>query len=238
MISEWMKTDLIRQIDLEGLMLLKPVALDKIEETRKTIEESLALIENEIRYTRFVQAHLDEIKENHRIMFEIDQLAVELLHDRAGLNTEDPDINRSLDSYINYFDADTESVRNINIRCGDYSADLPDSPYLPLIADIRDQMKTCFSSSEIREMEAMTDIAAKDEQITKDIARLAGNLIKYDISNEYPDFCSRNIPAMELLLKDSSVTADSTVLELDELLEALADCKNQLECAESLITEK
>ena len=118
--KNWMKDDLIEKLDIEGLLDLDLNAIDDAERVRIDLQDKVAILNNDLLYTRFVIAHHDDIATNEQALTSINYTATELLvsyKKNIEQNLSDELKNRE-DLYLSFFNVLPDNVKSLSLMCG------------------------------------------------------------------------------------------------------------------------
>ena len=231
--KDWIKNDLIETLDIEGLLDMDTSAIQDAESVRTELSEKVAVLNNDIIYTRFVINHHDDIASNEQSISTINYHATNILVNykkdiESHISSE---LKALVEKYILFFNELPDSINALSLHCS--GLNVPSSPFAEIIEFLNNEKASCLSFSEASEYDSLI-ISAKDiEKLAKDIENIASSMIKYNISEEFSSFDNSRLSVMEFLL--GGTISDTSTEDLQELKIALLDLMDQLNCINEIL---
>ena len=232
MYKKWMNDDIVSRLDLEGLLLSNNKAIENASIMESEVESKISVVENALFYTRFVSAHKADIEHNEKIMDDLSLKALELYHAWRLCDMLPDDIKGKIDNFFSFFDNEPSSVNFLAVRCT--GLDLPSEPFTDIIEWTKSAGKSSFSRRDAQKYQDIELKATNDRDFVSGLEKTASDLIKYNITTEYPSFQEENLEMFERLFPSSAVVDET---EFERVEDALLDLKDQLECIKQALNE-
>lgn len=233
----WLEEDIFDELDFDLLEKGDEDEIKKAFDIRQKTESVLNRVRVLRDYSEFVFNHLREIKDN---IFIVDDILAEIYEIRSVTTNErltvllSDECKAKLELY-NKFWEDTLLLQRIDLRVP--NAVLPSLPFEEVCEVLKKSINLTFD----RDKKALLkDAAYKVNNCSlnaKNVEKLVGNLLKYDICSEYENFNEELLGTFEQLMGSSSSFLELTVEELDEREDYLNDWLDQYDFIVSITDE-